>query len=351
MEMAGKRALRRRQDAAHQPHRGGDREPLALREAFDRLNHGLLLLDSRLRAHFINRACRGMWALPDALADADPSLVDLLQHGYNSAAYAVPPEELEAYVAGRLEHLRAGNGEPRELRLRDGHVLRCESAALPDGGRLVSYVDITEQVQAADELRRLAITDELTGLFNRRHFLHVIERELGRFERYGRPLSLVMLDIDHFKRVNDQFGHAAGDVVLKSIAQSCRKALRGTDAIARIGGEEFAVVTCETPLAEAAAVAERIRQDIAAVPIPYDAQHLTITVSLGVAEAGPQRQTINDILEAADRALYEGKTRGRNCVVAAPSTIRSAMSASRIEPLIAEHVVGADENGACGAGL
>jgi len=325
--MARERALRRKQDSDHGTHHAGDREPLALREAFDRLNHGILLLDAELRAHFINRACRGMWVLPDAVADADPSLADLLQHGYRSGAYAVPQEELETYVAGRLEHLRAGNGEPRELRLRDGHVLRCESTALPDGGRLVSYVDITEQVHAADELRRLAITDELTGLFNRRHFLHLIERELGRFERYGRPLSLVMLDIDHFKRVNDRFGHAAGDVVLKSIAQSCQKALRGTDTIARIGGEEFAVVTCETPLAEAAAVAERIRQYIAAAPILYEAQQLTVTVSLGVAEAGPQRQTIDDILEAADRALYEGKTRGRNCVVAAPSATPSTMSA------------------------
>jgi diguanylate cyclase (GGDEF)-like protein len=315
--MAEKVAPRRRRDAAHESHHPSDPEPLALREAFDRLNHGILLLDSGLRAHFINRACRGMWALPDALADTDPRLLDLLQHGYRSGAYAVPQQELEAYVAGRLEHLSAGNGEPRELRLRDGNVLRCESTALPDGGRLVSYVDITEQVHAAGELRRLAITDELTGLFNRRHFLQLIERELGRFERYGRPLSLLMLDIDHFKRVNDRFGHAAGDVVLKSIAQSCREALRGTDTIARIGGEEFAVVTCETPLAEAAAVAERIRQHIAGVPIPYDAQQLTVTVSLGVAEAGPQRQTIDDILEAADRALYEGKTRGRNCVVAA----------------------------------
>ncbi len=103
--------------------------------------------------------------------------------------------------------------------------------------------------------------------------------------------------------------------------------MRGTDTIARIGGEEFAVVTCETPLAEAAAVAERIRQHIAAAPIPYDAQQLTVTVSLGVAEAGPQRKTIDDILEAADRALYEGKTRGRNCVVIAPSTTLSAMRA------------------------
>jgi diguanylate cyclase (GGDEF)-like protein len=326
MEMTEKKSRRRRQDAAHETHQAGGHEPLALRDAFDRLNHGILLLDSGLVAHFINRACRSMWALPDELADADPRLVDLLEYGSRSAAYAVRTEELEAYVAGRLEHLRAGSGEPREVRLRDGHVLRCESTALPDGGRLVSYVDITEQVHAADELRLLAITDDLTGLFNRRHFLHLIERELGRFERYGRPLSLVMLDIDHFKRVNDQFGHAAGDLVLKSIAQSCRKALRGTDTIARIGGEEFAVVTCETPLAEAAAVAERIRQYIAAAPIPYDAQQLTVTVSLGVAEVGPQRQTIGDILEAADRALYECKMRGRNCVVAAPSATLSAVS-------------------------
>jgi diguanylate cyclase (GGDEF)-like protein len=325
--MAGKRALRRRQDAAHEIHHTGGREPLALRETFDRLKHGILLLDPELRAHFINRACRSMWALPDAIADSDPRLGDLLEYVCRAAAYAVPQEELESYVAGRLEHLRAGVGEPRELRLRDGRVLRCESTALADGGRLVSYVDITEQVHAADELRRLAITDDLTGLFNRRHFLHLVERELKRFERYGRPLSLVMLDIDHFKRVNDQFGHAVGDKVLKSIAQSCRAALRGTDTIARIGGEEFAVVTCETSLSEATAVAERIRQNIATIPIPYDTQELTVTVSLGVADVSPQRQTIDDILEAADRALYESKMRGRNCVVAAPSANLSAAKA------------------------
>ena len=186
---------------------------LRLREALDQVSYGILLLDADFRAQFINRAFRGIWALPDEVADANPTFAELLEHGFRTTNSNLSPEALDEYVAGRLEHLCSGEGEARELRLGDGRVLRFEATVLRSGGRMVSYADVTDQVRAAEELQRLSSTDELTGLWNRRHFFGHAHRELERFQRYGRPLSVCMLDVDRFKSVNDRFGHAAGDAV------------------------------------------------------------------------------------------------------------------------------------------
>ncbi len=171
-----------------------------------------------------------------------------------------------------------------------------------------------ENVRLFQEANRLAITDELTGLFNHRHFYHQLEQELKRAQRYGRPLSLIMLDIDFFKRYNDLNGHLAGDQALRSIAGRLGNNTRGVDIVSRYGGDEFAIILPETDLNQALVQAERIRCAMTR-PSP-GVQGLMagepVTVSLGVGCLGPDMHQAEDLVRAADQALYRSKVEGGN---------------------------------------
>ena len=152
----------------------------------------------------------------------------------------------------------------------------------------------------------------LTGARNRRAFTALTEVELARHQRHGGPLSLIMMDLDHFKAINDGHGHAAGDVVLVEVIRRCRDSLRRHDVIGRMGGEEFTILLPETGLAKAYEVAERLRQAIAASPIPTPAGvDIDVTVSMGVTALNPG-DNIDFLLSRADRALYQAKDQGRN---------------------------------------
>lgn len=172
--------------------------------------------------------------------------------------------------------------------------------------------------KANANLKHLANTDELTGLSNRRHFMEELEREIERAHRYDRPLSLVLMDLDHFKSVNDTHGHAAGDQVLRAAAVSLRSVGRDVDIAARIGGEELALLLPETTQAGALTVAERMRERIEAEwhRAPSGAA-FRITGSIGVASLGRGAATGEALLQAADEALYRAKAEGRNRVVEA----------------------------------
>ncbi|GAB5603044.1 GGDEF domain-containing protein [Thermus sp. FJN-A] len=155
-----------------------------------------------------------------------------------------------------------------------------------------------------------AYTDFLTGLRNRRYLELVLERELFRVQRYGRPLSLVVLDLDGFKGINDTYGHEVGDRVLKALAACLEGHVRQSDRAVRLGGEEFAVVMPETPLAQATRLAERLRQKVAALKVP-PVEHLS--ASLGVTQASPTDSPLS-LLKRADEAMYQAKRRGKNRV-------------------------------------
>jgi diguanylate cyclase (GGDEF)-like protein len=172
-----------------------------------------------------------------------------------------------------------------------------------------------------ERLRRLVAVDSLTGIPNRRHFDRSLEREVRRTRREGRPLSLIFLDLDEFKRFNDTYGHPRGDAVLRQVAQTLNETFRrGGDVVARYGGEEFAVVLPDVDARRAALYAERLRRRIWRLAIPYGNSSSTdrVTISGGVATIAPRTKVSADqLLRAADQALYRAKCLGRNQIASA----------------------------------
>ncbi|MGB6066076.1 MAG: GGDEF domain-containing protein [Desulfomonilaceae bacterium] len=174
--------------------------------------------------------------------------------------------------------------------------------------------DITDRKNLEERLRKLATTDSLTDIWNRRHFGVLVRGELERAKRYGGDLALMMIDLDHFKEINDTYGHAVGDEVLQMVAAVGRRILRSIDFFARYGGEEFAVALPETPLEQALKVAERLRRALSETPIASQSDPIYITVSIGVTVAEPGSADFNRLLQQADGALYGAKDNGRNRV-------------------------------------
>lgn len=181
-------------------------------------------------------------------------------------------------------------------------------------GAVVAFQDTTERQELARQLRILASTDSLTGAYNRRHFLQLLEQEMARHQRYGEPAALLMLDLDHFKQVNDHYGHAAGDSVLKFFAACARRMLRRSDHLGRLGGEEFAILLPDTDADGARELAERLRQAIAESPVESEAGSIHYSVSIGIALFRHDDSTADSILARADHALYRAKHAGRNQV-------------------------------------
>jgi diguanylate cyclase (GGDEF)-like protein len=169
-------------------------------------------------------------------------------------------------------------------------------------------------------LRHMAETDPLTNLMNRRAFLAAANDAFGYYRRYDRPIAVLMTDIDHFKQVNDSYGHPAGDAVIKRIGELIQDAVRTTDKVGRFGGEEFVVLLREVDEATARGLATRIQERIAATPIGYGSKELPVTVSIGVALVAAGDRDVDDTIERADRGLYMAKNTGRNRVFFYPVT-------------------------------
>lgn len=189
----------------------------------------------------------------------------------------------------------------------DKHDLDLIQAISPQIAVAIDRAGLKEQ---AGEFRQLSVTDALTGLLNRRYIEERLTEEVKRSNRHGYPMSFLMLDVDHFKSYNDQFGHPAGDEALKLVANLLKETLRGADVAARFGGEEFSILLPQTTDDEAAAIAERIRGNIANANFP----HRSVTVSIGVASCSSELCSVKVLVSAADQALYDAKRRGRNRV-------------------------------------
>jgi diguanylate cyclase (GGDEF)-like protein/PAS domain S-box-containing protein len=200
---------------------------------------------------------------------------------------------------------------------KDGSRYWCQlliAARIGDEGELAGYTlvlrETARQTYDTNDLRRLLTQDHLTGAANRARFQQLFEREHQAWCKRGAPLSLLMLDIDHFKQINDTYGHATGDLVLSHFAETIAQAIRPADVLARLGGEEFAVLLPATVLSEAAEIAERLRGLVADMRVETPQGDLAVTVSIGCATALPN----GDLLRLADEALYAAKRNGRNRV-------------------------------------
>lgn len=204
-------------------------------------------------------------------------------------------------------------GTPESVAFRQTDVRSATFFALVAGSALEAAWEI-------ESVSKSAHTDDLTGLWNRKHFDDELRRTLDQTDRFGGSCALVLADVDHFKNVNDSFGHPAGDKVLKAIAQAMRDAVRTTDICARIGGEELCIILPQTGAQGAVEQAERLRVSIEAMPIRWQDRDIRVTASFGVAtyEAGGGAAKRAQLFDATDRALYRAKGEGRNCVRTAP---------------------------------
>jgi diguanylate cyclase (GGDEF)-like protein len=195
----------------------------------------------------------------------------------------------------------------RDRQLRRGDQIKIGDTIM----KFLSGADLESQYH--ETIYRMTIMDGLTGIHNKRYLVEQLDRELSRATRHGRPLALVICDIDHFKRVNDEFGHLAGDHVLKEVAQLAKSRLRPDDVIARYGGEEFAVILPETDLRGGIQIADELRKMIATEAFVFEEEDIDVTISCGVAQLDPTWRAY-DFVRAADEQLYEAKRAGRNRV-------------------------------------
>ncbi|NTS75771.1 diguanylate cyclase [Catenovulum sp. SM1970] len=176
--------------------------------------------------------------------------------------------------------------------------------------------DVTELFLLKEEFKKLATIDSLTGLFNRRHFVDQAEEAFIKAEQFNQALSVVSLDVDYFKKVNDQYGHPTGDLVLQKVAENLNKYVRGQDVLARIGGEEFAIIMPEVDKEQARVAAEKLRVMQLETPIQTSQGKINIAISLGVASLTESDKDFDQIFSRADKALYQAKNAGRNQVKA-----------------------------------
>lgn len=299
-----------------------------LRDALDHLNQGVVLLDRELRVEFMNRLLRTFSLFGDEEHYEGVPYEQLLRGAYARGRYEMAAEEFEGYLRHRIERLRLGDLSPSNVALADGRIMRLHLTVLSCGRRMLTYNDVTDLVHTANKLEQLATTDVLTGLNNRRRFLEVGEAEWARFKRYGRPLALLAIDIDHFKVVNDRFGHEAGDNALVELAKICQTGRRASDLPARIGGEEFALLLPETTISLAEMIANRLRQQVEDTELSCDAVPFRVTISIGIAGALQSMPNFGALMRRADSALYHAKRLGRNQASLGPTLVETVRRAA-----------------------
>ncbi|MGM0823397.1 MAG: diguanylate cyclase [Pseudomonadota bacterium] len=245
-------------------------------------------------------------ALGEIAAGAPPD--DLIQQGF-----AIENDLAQAY--SRLSHLLHAEAAKQRVvmeRLAFGIALLIFVILLLVGCLMLVLMRLHHQHK---KVLRLSLMDELTGLGNRRYMLNFTEHLFEQSQRSGHPLSMALLDLDHFKRVNDDFGHPAGDQVLKVVAGALLDEVRKADVVARMGGEEFCVLMPETDTEGALDVIERIRQRVESLSHQAFGVPVNVTVSLGLATAMDDDASFDQLYSRADRALYQAKFKGRNCVI------------------------------------
>ena len=206
-----------------------------------------------------------------------------------------------------------------ESDMQNGSWMQVSRLRTADDFIYIYVTDITKLKKTERELRdalrfvkKLAATDSLTGISNRRHFLETATIEFERSCQYGHPLSILALDIDHFKSINDRYGHQAGDQVLEAITHCCQNLLRESDVFGRLGGEEFSILLPDTSESAAEVTAQRILKAVAALEVNYQDQVIRFTTSIGISELSKSSDSLESLMNQSDEALYEAKHNGRN---------------------------------------
>jgi len=305
---------------------------------FESLSHAAFIVDTRGRVRNVNHEAMrmlggldrpgGVYYACDEEARSSPQVDDLAE----AAATRDPEGMIGAQLRQLVSFLPPIDGllnsetperslleirGPTSQGLRDFQVSISPMLDLTSRllGAVVIFQDVTERHALESHLRFLATTDALTGVANRRSLLRRSEHEFRRARRYGRPMGLLMLDLDHFKKVNDTWGHFAGDEALKGLCNVCLASLRSSDMLGRLGGEEFAVLLPEASIQDACGTAERIRHMVEELVVDWHGSGIKMTVSIGVATIEPSDPDIYSLMRRADLALYTAKDVGRNRVV------------------------------------
>ena len=279
-----------------------------LHTVLETMGEGVLVVGADRRIRYANLKAEQLLGWPAGGLDGEP--LEVVTGAEGPAREAVVRSLAEGTEEGRVE---------ADLLARGGAALPVDLALAPlqgGGGVVVTFQDLRARRQLEAELRRMAAQDPLTGLANRRELERLLRLELGRAARHGRPLAVLVLDVDRFKLVNDSHGHHAGDRVLVELARRLRGLTREVDVVGRLGGDEFVVVLPETDLSGGLAFAERVRAAVGERPFQVDGLELPVTVSLGVAAFPDHGESLRALLVQGDRALYAAKAAGRNRVSA-----------------------------------
>ncbi|WP_263354516.1 histidine kinase N-terminal 7TM domain-containing diguanylate cyclase [Acidicapsa acidisoli] len=284
-----------------------DLAPLARNLIFNSMRDAVLILDTHDRLLDFNPAAHAMFPILNK-RNLGTDVVSMLS---DTSTFVEAVRSTEDEVEITME-----GSDPLSYEVRKWPLFTASSnSASRLIGRAVIFADVTAQVRLREELRGRAETDPLTGVANRRRFYQALEIECLRFTRNQLPLSVLMIDLDFFKDVNDEYGHPVGDAVLRIVAQLLLLSLRKTDLLARYGGEEFSVLLPETRMEGAQVIAERIRQTVCEQPVLADGCHVHVSVSVGIASHDNDGEAAPEILlKKADLALYRAKALGRNRV-------------------------------------
>jgi diguanylate cyclase (GGDEF)-like protein len=343
-----------------------------LADALNLMDIGIILLNRDMRVRFINRPQTELLGLPPALLASGLYLRELLNFAAAKSWYAMPPDLSSEFLDQREKAIRAGSIPPTRLNLADGRHLLFSCRVCPDGGRILTFVDISHELkreaedaedhvraelrfntetledqgaylatlaEAADEnakkvevarlelerevaerrhlekeLRRLATTDGLTGALNRSAFLTAGQCEMERARQFDHDVVVLMLDVDHFKAINDRYGHAGGDLALQHLIATLRSGIRDGDLLGRLGGEEFGIVLPTASTKAAGELAERLRRRVEATRLPFGGRVIEMTISIGMSKRLDTDRSIEQVTARADAALYRAKEQGRNRV-------------------------------------
>lgn len=283
-------------------------------DAMESLPNGFVLYDKDDRLVICNQRYREIYAESAKYIVPGATFEEIIRNGVENGQYPDAIGNEEAWIAERLE-MHQNPGEPIEQHLPGDTWLRVQERRTSEGGLVGFRFDITELKRQERELVRLAWTDSLTDAMNRHRFMDLAGKEIERARRRNSELSLLLLDADHFKQINDKYGHAAGDAILKGLVERWTRSLRSHDLIGRIGGEEFSILLPEANAANAICTANRLRKEIAEVPFAFEGQLLRVTVSIGVATLAAG-EDLPALMQRADRALYRAKEAGRDEVIA-----------------------------------